>query len=156
MAQEKTLVILKPDTVNRGLVGAIIGRFEKKGLKIVAIKMEQLREELLKEHYGHHEGRPFFAELIKFMSSIPSVLLVLEGHDAVAVVRKMCGATSGRSAEVGTIRGDYSMSIQVNTIHASENVDEAAKEIKRFFAESEILGYKKMDFDWVYSFEEKK
>lgn len=156
MAQERTLVILKPDAVNRGLAGAIIGRFERKGLKIVAMKMEHLREAVLKEHYAHHKGRPFFAELIKFMSSIPSVLLVLEGNDAVMVVRKMCGATSGRQAEVGTIRGDYSMSIQVNTIHASESALEAAKEIKRFFSESEILEYKKMDFEWVYSFEEKK
>ncbi len=156
MAHERTLVILKPDAVNRGLVGEITKRFENKGLKIVAMKMEHLKEKKLIEHYGHHKDKKFFGELIKFMSSVPSVLLVLEGKDCVAVVRKMCGATSGRDAELGTIRGDFSMSIQVNTIHASGSVEEAKAEVKRFFSENEILEYQTMNSDWIYSLDEKK
>lgn len=154
--QERTLVILKPDAVNRALVGKILERFERKGLKIAALKMEQLKEEKLKEHYGHHKDKQFFAGLIKYMSSIPSVLIVLEGKDAVAVVRKMAGATSGRDAEMGTIRGDFSMSIQVNTIHASESPAAALNEIKRFFETGELQEYEKINFNWVYSEEEKK
>ncbi|MBI2597764.1 MAG: nucleoside-diphosphate kinase [Candidatus Diapherotrites archaeon] len=156
MAHERTLVILKPDAVNRGLVGTVMNRFERKGLKIVGLKMENLEEKKLKEHYAHHKDKHFFEELLEYMSSIPSVLVVFEGKDAVAVVRKMAGATSGRDAEPGTIRGDFSMSIQVNVIHASGSTKEAEKEIKRFFGEKDLMEYERTDFGAIYSSEEKK
>ncbi|MBI4044696.1 MAG: nucleoside-diphosphate kinase [Candidatus Diapherotrites archaeon] len=153
---ERTLVIIKPDALNRSIVGEIISRFEKKGLKIVAMKMQRLQEEKLREHYGKHKDKDFFNDLIKYMSSIPSVLLVLEGKEAVDVVRKMTGNTVGRKAEPGTIRGDFSMSVQVNIVHASDSAEEAKREVRRFFSEEEIQHYSKLDFDWVYSSDEKK
>jgi nucleoside-diphosphate kinase len=152
---EQTLVILKPDAVNRGLVGEILTRFEHKGMQIVAMKMEHLKEEKLREHYSHHMGKPFAAGLIKFMSSIPSVLIVIEGKDAVSVVRKLCGVTAAREAEPGTIRGDLSMSVQLNIIHASDSVETAKKEIARFFSPHELMKYEKMDSAWIYSSDEK-
>ena len=156
MVHEKTLVIIKPDAVNRGLIGEIVSRFEMKGLKIVAMKMEIIKSEILESHYEHHKGKGFFAELVKFMSSVPSVILVLEGKEAVKVARKMCGNTNGRDAEQGTIRGDFSMSVQNNLIHASESVEIAQKEIARFFKEEEITVFKQIDFDYLYSEGEKK
>ena len=156
MTMERTLVIIKPDAVNRSIVGEIVSRFEKKGLKIVAMKLQRLAEDKLREHYGKHKDKAFFQDLIKYMSSIPSVLVVLEGKEAVEVVRKMTGHTVGRKAEPGTIRGDFSMSVQVNIVHASDSVEEAKKEVSRFFSEGEIQHYSKLDFDWVYSNDEKK
>lgn len=153
---ERTLVIIKPDAVNRSIVGKIVSRFEQKGLKIVGMKMQKLHETKLKEHYGKHKDRHFFDELIKYMSSIPSVLVVLEGKECVDVVRRMTGDTLSRKAVPGTIRGDFSMSIQVNVIHASDSPQEAEKEIQRFFSEDELQHYGKLDFDWVYSSDEKK
>ena len=155
MVNEKTLVIIKPDAVSRGLIGEITRRFEKKGLKIAAMKMEHLNEEKLTCHYGHHKEKAFFKELIEFMSSVPSVLLILEGKEAVSVVRKMCGSTCGREAESGTIRGDYSMSMQQNVVHASATVEESEKEIERFFEKKEISEYNKVDFDFLYCKSEK-
>ncbi len=152
---ERTLIIFKPDAVNRGLAGKMVTRFEDKGLKIIAIKMETLNPYKLKEHYAHHKEKDFYDELIKFMTSIPSILFVVEGKEVCAVVRKMIGSTLGREAEPGTIRGDFSVSNQANLIHASENVDVAEDEIKRFFDKSEIHSYQKMDFDWVYAKKEK-
>lgn len=152
---ERTLVILKPDTVNRALVGKITRRFEEKGLKIVAMKMMHLNPETLHLHYAHHKGKPFFGGLVKFMSSIPSVVMVLEGKDSVEVVRKMVGATNGREAMPGTIRGDLSLSAQSNLVHASATTDEAEKEIEMFFANEEVMGYEKMNFDIIYSDDEK-
>ncbi|MCX8158536.1 MAG: nucleoside-diphosphate kinase [Candidatus Diapherotrites archaeon] len=156
MVNEKTLVIIKPDAVNRGLVGEIITRFENKGLKIVAMKMELLKEEILEHHYAHHKGKSFFQGLIRFMSSVPSVIMVLEGKEAVRVVRKMCGDTCGRDAEAGTIRGDFSMSVQNNIIHASESIDAAKEEIKRFFKDEEIHSYKRIDFEYLYAENERE
>ncbi len=156
MTTERTLVIVKPDAVNRSMVGKVISRFERKGLKIVAMKMQILHEAKLEEHYGKHKGKGFFEGLIKYMSSIPSVLLVLEGKEAVDVVRLMVGDTAGRRAAPGTLRGDYSMSIQLNIVHASDTAAEAEKEIARFFSKDELQHYAKLDFDWVYSADEKK
>jgi len=153
---EQTLVILKPDAVNRGLIGEIIHRFERKGLKIVAMKMERLKEEVLEEHYAHHKKKAFFRELVKFMGSVPAVLFVLEGKDAVEVVRAMTGETSGRKALPGTIRGDFSMSVQTNIIHVSDSVKASQEEIRRFFKREELHSFEKIDSDWVYSSEEKK
>jgi len=155
MAGERTLIILKPDSVNRALSGRLIARFEEKGLKIVGMKMEHLKPYKLKEHYAHHKDKGFYEELIKFMSSIPSILVVLEGKEVVDVVRKMVGSTLGREADPGTIRGDFSVSNQQNLVHASATVEEAKAEIKRFFDEKELYNYTKMNFDWIYNQSEK-
>jgi len=152
---ERTLVIIKPDALNRSLIGKIISRFEEKGLTIIAMKMKQLKSEELTKHYAHHKGKPFFEELLKFMSSAPSILLVLEGKDAVTVTRKICGATNAREAEPGTIRGDYSMSTQNNLVHASDSIETAEKEINMFFDKKEIYSYKKLGIEWLYSSTEK-
>lgn len=152
---EQTLVIIKPDAVNRCLIGEVVKRFEQKGLKVKAMKMQLLQPYVLKEHYAHHQEKAFFGELVKYMSSIPSVLMVLEGKEAISVVRTMVGPTQGREALPGTIRGDYSVSNQSNIVHASENAEAAKSEIKRFFKEEEIYDYQKMDFDWIYSRDEK-
>ncbi|MCD6247659.1 MAG: nucleoside-diphosphate kinase [Candidatus Diapherotrites archaeon] len=138
---QKTLIILKPDAVKRGLIGKILARFEEKGIKIVAMKMVQLNKEILEKHYAEHKGKPFYEGLVSFMQSGPVVLAVLEGFNAIEVVRKMVGATNGREAEPGTIRGDYSMSQQNNLIHASADTSVAEREIKLFFKEDEILDY---------------
>ena len=151
---QQTLVIIKPDAVNRCLVGEVIKRFEQKGLQIKAMKMEMLQPYILKEHYAHHQDKAFYEELIRFMTSIPSVLVVLQGKDAVEVVRKMVGSTKGREAEPGTIRGDFSVSNQSNIVHASDSLENAKKEIERFFKKEEIYDFKKMDFDWIYSKDE--
>ena len=153
---ERTCVILKPDAVNRGLMGEILKRFENKGFKVVGLKMERLAATKLEEHYAHHKDKPFFKGLVKYMASIPCVVIALEGVEAVEVVRKMVGATSGRKADMGSIRGDFSMSHQQNLIHASGSKEEAEKEIKRFFKESELHAYPLMSLDWLYSEEEKK
>jgi len=152
---ERTMLIMKPDAVNRSLVGELLSRFEKKGLKIAGMKMEHLSPEKLELHYANHKEKPFFKGLVKFMSSIPSVLIVIEGKEAVDVVRKMIGVTSGREASPGTVRGDYSMSTQANLIHASENIEEAEKEIGRFFESRELMKYEKMNMNWLYSEDEK-
>lgn len=148
-------MIVKPDAINRCLAGEIIKRFEDKGLKIVAMKMIKLQPYVLKEHYAHHKDKAFFKELISYMSSIPSIAMVLEGKEAVKVVRKMVGLTQGREADPGTIRGDYSVSNQNNLVHAAESVERAEEEIKRFFDEGELYDYQKMNFDWIYSKDER-
>lgn len=153
--KEKTLVLLKPDSLNRSLLGEIIHRFERKGLKIAGLKMMQLSDVLLEDHYGHHKDKPFFGGLKKFMSHAPVVAIVLEGLEAVEVVRQLCGPTSGRKAPPGTVRGDFSMSVQTNIVHASESADIAEKEIWRFFNADEIFEYQKSDFEEVYGEEER-
>ena len=150
----QSLVIIKPDAVNRCLIGKVIQRFEEKGLQIKAMKMELLQPYALKEHYAHHKDKKFFEGLIKYMASIPSVLMIVEGKDAIKVVRKMVGSTQGREAEPGSIRGDYSISNQSNIVHASENDEAAKEEIERFFKKEEIYEYQKMNFDWIYSRDE--
>ncbi len=153
---EKTCVLLKPDAVNRGLAGEVIRRFENKGLKIVGMKMERLETKKLEEHYAHHKDKPFFKGLVKYMASIPCIVIALEGVEAVEVVRRMVGATSGRKADMGSIRGDFSMSHQQNLIHASGSKEEAEKELKRFFKDGELHNYPIMSLDWLYSEDEKK
>jgi nucleoside-diphosphate kinase len=147
----RTLIIIKPDAIMRGMAGELISRFERKGLKIVGLKMEKLDEMKLNTHYAHHKDKPFFKELVKFMSAIPSILMVLEGKDGVNVVRKLVGTTLGREADVGSVRGDYSMSNQANLIHASENDEIAEKEIEFFFDDKELWDYELMNFQWIYS-----
>lgn len=141
MQQERTLVLLKPCTVQRALVGEITSIFEKKGLRIVGMKMMQLNEAILKEHYAHLVAKPFFPILRDSMMATPVIALALEGVDAIEVVRQMAGATNGRKAAPGTIRGDYSMSGQQNIVHASDGPETAAAELKRFFKDKELFSY---------------
>ena len=154
--KEKTLIIIKPDAINRTLVGEIIHRFERKGFKIVGMKMQHLSEKVLGEHYSHLRNNPFFPKIVRFMRSAPSLLIVLEGAHVVEVIRKMAGPTYGVEAPPGTIRGDYSLSMQNTIIHASENTDIAKKEIERFFDESELFEYDRVDLAMVYSEDERK
>lgn len=153
--KERTLIIIKPDALQRNLLGKIIERFEQKGLKIVGLKMMRLDDVLLDEHYGHHKDKPFFESLKKFMKNSPVAVMVLEGLEAVKIVRMICGATSGRQADIGTIRGDFSMSTQANIVHASDSVETAEKEIWRFFNSDEIFDYQKIDFEHIYGEEER-
>lgn len=138
---EQTLIILKPGTIARGLVGDVLTRFQRKGLKICGMKMMQLDEPILREHYAHLTDRPFFPLILDSMMAYPVIVMVLEGKDAVTVVRSMTGATNCRKAEPGTIRGDFGMSGQENIIHASDSVENAAIEIARFFRPEEIFNY---------------
>lgn len=147
---EKTLVLLKPDALQRNLLGKIIERFEQRGLKIVGLKMMQLSDVLLDEHYAHHKDKPFFAGLKAFMKGAPVVAIALEGLEAVNVIRSMCGPTQSRQAPPGTIRGDFSMSRQANIIHSSDSPENAEKEIWRFFNQDELFDFKKIDFDQIY------
>ena len=138
---EKTLVLLKPCTVQRSLIGEIISRFEKKGLRIAGLKMMQLDDAILAEHYAHLVDRPFFPGLKASMMATPVIALALEGVNAIEVVRQMAGPTNGRKALPGTIRGDYSMSGQQNIVHASDGPETAAAELKRFFKDGEIFEF---------------
>ncbi len=152
---EKTLIILKPDCVQPGLCGTVLSRFERRGFLISAMKMVKLAPSTLEEHYSHLKGKPFFPSLVEFMSSSPVVLAVVEGKDAVEIVRKMCGATNARNAENGTIRGDFALSMQYNIIHASDSKETAEKEIKRFFKAEELHSYRRTLSGVTYSADEK-
>jgi len=152
---QKTLVLLKPDCVQRNLIGEIVARFERKGLKICAMKMMSLDDAILQEHYAHLKDKPFFPGLAKFMKASPVVALALEGHSAVAVVRTLVGLTSGRAADVGSIRGDYSVSVSANLVHASDTEENAVAELKRFFKDGEVFEYDRVDVDFIYADDEK-
>ena len=153
---QRTVVLLKPDALQRALVGEIIRRFERKGLKLIGIKMIRATEELLSEHYAHHVDKPFFADLKRFMMSSPIVCMLWEGIDAVLVVRKMTGATNGRDADLGTIRGDYCNSTSANLIHVSDSAESANAEEKRFFKKDEIFDYESAVLPFLYSEDEIK
>lgn len=148
---EKTLVLLKPCTLQRALAGEVISRFEKKGLRIAGMKMMQLDDEILNEHYAHLKDRPFFGILKESMMASPVVALCLEGLNAIEVVRNITGSTNGRKAAPGTIRGDYSMSGQENIVHASDSPETAEVELKRFFKPGEIFDWKQSTSDFLYS-----
>ena len=148
---EQTFVILKPSTIQRGLIGEVIDRFQKKGLIVAGIKMMQLNEEILREHYAHLVDRPFFPSLVKSMMATPVIVMCLRGKDVVTVVRSLTGATNCRQAEPGTIRGDYGMSGQENIVHASDSDENAAIEIKRFFKPEEIFDYTPLTLTALYS-----
>lgn len=152
---EKTLIILKPSTVQRGLVGEVINRFQKKGLIIAGMKMMQLDEAILREHYAHLVDKPFFPSLLNSMMATPVIVMCLKGKDVVAVVRALTGATNSRNAAPGTIRGDFGMSSQENIIHASDSDENAAIEIKRFFKDDEIFDYVPLIFTATYSPDER-
>ena len=151
---EKTLVLVKPDAIQRGLTGRIIGRFETKGLKLVGMKMMGLDDEILKKHYSHLADKPFFPSLAKFMQSSPVIAMVWEGLEVVNAVRLLCGITKAREAEAGSIRGDYAMSVSCNVVHASDSVDNAKLEVERFFSGEEIHTYNKAEYEHVYAEDE--
>ncbi len=146
---ERTLIIMKPDALQRSLVGEILRRFELKGLKIVGMKMMSLSDMHLDEHYAHHKDKSFFGDLKKFMMSSPVVVTALEGIDCVNAVRIIIGKTRGNEADAGSIRGDLSMG-NMNLVHASDSVENAEKEIYRFFNTDELFDYRKIDFDFIY------
>lgn len=156
MKEEKTLIIIKPDALQRCLLGEIISRFEKKGLKIIGMKMIKLEDALLDEHYCHHKGKPFFESLKNFMKSAPVIVMVLSGLNAINAIRLIVGPTKGYEADAGSIRGDFSISGQANIIHASDSKENAEKEIYRFFNEDELFEYRKVDYEFVYGEEERE
>lgn len=147
---ECTLVFLKPDAVNRRLVGDIISRFERKGFSIVGLKMLQLGEDFVRKHYAVHRGKPFYEPLVRYVTSGPVVAMVLEGKDAVAVVRRLMGETSGGQSPAGTVRGDLALSDRFNLIHGSDSPEAAQSEIKAFFKPEELLSHPPEATRWVY------
>ena len=146
---EKTLVLVKPDGVQRGLIGTVIGRIESKGLKIAGLKLIHVSEELAKEHYGEHVARPFFGDLVSFITSSPVVALAIEGDNAVSVIRTLMGGTNPQEADPGTIRGDFGMTIGMNLVHGSDSVESAERELNLFFDKNEIVDYVREIDAWV-------
>lgn len=149
--EEKTLVIIKPDAVHRSLLGEIVSRFERKGLKIIGMKMIEVGDLLLEDHYSHHKDKPFFASLKEYMQSSPVAVMALSGFNAISATRIIVGPTAGYAADAGSIRGDLSMSVQSNLVHASDSPETAEAELKRFFKPEELFTYQKHDFPLVYS-----
>ena len=147
---ETTLIILKPDAVQRGLMGKIISRFEEKGLAIVGAKMMQISQDLASTHYADHKGRPFYEGLVKFMTSSPVLVLAVRGNGAIAISRNMMGATFGSKADPGTIRGDFGVSNSFNLIHGSDSPEAAERELKLFFHDGEVLSLDRAIDQWVY------
>jgi len=147
---ERTLVIIKPDAVQRGLIGEIIHRFERRGLRIVAMKLIQIDPELARRHYAIHQGKPFYEPLIRYITSSPVVVMVLEGNNAIEITRRTMGATNPAEAAPGTIRADFGLEIGRNLVHGSDGPETAAFEVPLFFAADELLSYER-DFDrWVF------
>jgi len=147
---ERTLIIIKPDGIQRHLAGEIIKRFEKKGFKLVAAKFMQISEQLARQHYTVHRGKSFFENLVKYLSSSPVLVMVWQADDVINMARKMMGATFGYDAEAGTIRGDLSSSRGYNLIHGSDSPKSAEQEIKLFFGPGEIIDYELADANWLY------
>ena len=146
---ERTLVIVKPDGVQRGLIGEIIGRLERRGLKLVALKLMQISPELAKTHYAEHVGKPFFEGLVSYITSSPVVTMAFEGKKAIETVRATVGATNPANAAPGTIRGDLAVEIGRNLIHGSDSPESAAREISIFFTEEELLSYSRATDAWI-------
>ena len=149
---QRTLVMLKPDAMHRGLVGRILSRFEAKGLKIVALKLGRIDRPTAERHYAAHRGKDFYEPLIRFVTSGPTVFLVLEGKGAVAIVRKMLGATASADAEPGTIRGDFGVSNRFNLVHGSDSPETADREIALFFRPEELIPWDPATWPWTYDF----
>lgn len=152
---ERTLVLIKPDAVQRSLIGEIIGRFEKKGLKLVAMKMVRMNEELLKQWYHQYKDAPFFPKIASYMEWTPIIAMVWEGHTAVELVRKIIGTRKGYEAEAGSIRGDYGMSGGNNLVHASDSLENVDREVAIIFEKDEIHEYETVTETLVYSEEER-
>jgi len=149
MAAERTFVLLKPDAVQRALTGEIVGRFERRGLKVVAMKMLRVTRSLGETYYAEHKGKPFFEPLMSYITSGPVVAMVLEGDGAVGSVRRMMGKTNSAEAEPGTIRGDLALTIGRNVIHGSDSAESATREIALFFRGDEIQSYTRVDETWL-------
>ena len=147
---QKSFVMMKPDDVQRLLMGNILSRFEEKGLQIVACKLIQIDEDLAKTHYGEHAEKPFFPSLVEYITSSPSLAMVIQGEEAITTIRKIVGATNPLEADLGTIRGDFGMDTGRNIIHASDAPESAEREINLFFNENEICDYQIVDNDLIY------
>ncbi len=147
--EERTLIIFKPDAVHRGLMGEVISRFGRKGLKIVGLKMLELEDALIEAHYAHIKDKPFFAGIKEYMKKAPVVVMALSGINAVNATRLIVGPTKGYEAAAGTIRGDFSLSTQSNIVHASESLEAATAELKRFFNADELFDYTRNDFSYI-------
>jgi nucleoside-diphosphate kinase len=146
---QQTLVLLKPDCIQRRLAGELIGRFERKGLCLVAMKLVQVSRDLAEKHYAVHKGKPFYDSLVQFVTSGPTLAMVWEGREAVTAVRNIMGATDGVKAPPGTIRGDFAISVQNNLIHGSDSLENAEAEIKLWFKPAELVSYLPVDGPWV-------
>jgi nucleoside-diphosphate kinase len=149
--EERSLIIIKPDAVQRSLVGDIIKRFERKGLKIIGVKMMRLEDALIEEHYAHVADKPFFPRIKRFMMSAPVIVMAVAGIKAVESIRIIVGPTKSFEAAAGTIRGDFALSMQSNVVHASDSVDAGVIEIERFFREDELVDYDKVDTQFIFS-----
>jgi nucleoside-diphosphate kinase len=147
---EQTLVIVKPDGVQRGLIGEIVGRFERRGLRVVAMKLMQITEDLAERHYAIHKGKPFYPGLIEYITSGPVVVMVWEGNGAIEIVRSTMGATRPADAAPGTIRADFGLEVGRNLVHGSDGLETAAFEIGLFFAPEEILAYTRDTDRWIF------
>ncbi|GAB6056396.1 nucleoside-diphosphate kinase [Methanobacterium alkalithermotolerans] len=147
---EKSFVMMKPDTIQRRLMGKVLSRFEEKGLQIVAVKMMHISPGLAQEHYGEHCERPFFNDLVEYITSSAVLAMVIQGDDCISMIRKMVGATNPKEADLGTIRGDYALDTGRNIIHASDSPQSAEREIALFFQDSEICDYSMPDSDLIY------
>jgi nucleoside-diphosphate kinase len=146
---EKSLVLIKPDAIQRGLTGEIVTRLERKGLKIIAMKMLQMDKSLAQRHYAIHKGKVFFDRLVDFITSSPTIAIVFQGKDAVGVIRRTIGATDPVKAQAGTIRGDFGLDIEHNLAHGSDSTENASKEIELFFSTEEIIDYHKDVNKWI-------
>ena len=146
---EQTLVLVKPDGVQRGLIGEIITRLERRGLKLIGLKLMQMTRELAAAHYSAHEGKPFYPGLVEYITSGPIVAMVWEGKDAIAIVRKTMGATNAGAAEPGTIRGDLAVEIGRNLVHGSDGPESAAREVGLFFGEGGLVSWERATDRWI-------
>jgi nucleoside-diphosphate kinase len=147
---ERTLVIIKPDAVQRGLIGEIVTRFERRGLRIAGMKLMQISEPLAERHYAIHKGKPFYEPLIRYITSSPVVVMVLEGNDAIEIVRRTMGATNPAEATPGTIRADFGLEIGRNLVHGSDGSDTAAFEVPLFFTDEELVSYERDTDCWIF------
>ncbi len=148
---EKSLIIIKPDAIQRNLSGEIISRIERKGLKIIGIKMTNITDGLLEEHYAHIKDKPFFPGIRDFMKACPVIIMAVEGINAISALRLIVGPTKAWEADAGTVRGDFSLSTQSNIIHTSDSIENGEIEVKRFFKEDELFKYNKIDSDFIYA-----
>lgn len=147
---ERTLILIKPDGVQRGLIGDIISRIEKRGFKLAGLKLLHVSEELAEKHYAEHKDRPFFLNLVKFITSAPLVAIAVEGPNAIAQMRKMMGSTNPQEAAPGTVRGDYALAMSYNIIHGSDGPESAARELKLFFNDGELVTYNRNVDTWIF------
>lgn len=147
---ERTFLMVKPDGVQRNLIGEIVTRFEDKGFKLAGAKLMKISKELAETHYGEHKERPFFGELVEFITSGPVFAMVWEGEDVIKIARRMMGETNPADAAPGTVRGDFAMTVGKNIIHGSDSTESAKREIELFFEDEEILTFSKQDSQWIY------